>query len=90
MAGLKAAGFECTAPQGAYSVLADFSRLSREDDDAFSRTLTRQAGVTPVPGSSFFSEASRGSRLVRFAFCKRLETLQEAAERLRRFGGAGG
>jgi aminotransferase len=90
VAGLKAAGFECTAPQGAYYVLADFSSLSREDDDAFSRTLTRQAGVTPVPGSSFFSEASRGSRLVRFAFCKRLETLQEAAHRLRRFGGAGG
>ncbi|UCC25965.1 MAG: aminotransferase class I/II-fold pyridoxal phosphate-dependent enzyme [Gemmatimonadales bacterium] len=89
VAGLQAAGFQCTPPQGAYYVLADFSNLSRQDDRAFSRVLTREAGVAPVPGSSFFSEGARGSRLVRFAFCKRLETLQEAAERLRRFGGLG-
>lgn len=90
VAGLQAAGFGCRAPQGAYYVLADFSALSDEDDATFARTLTREAGVAPVPGSSFFSEADRGKSLVRFAFCKRLETLQEAAERLRRFGGAGG
>ena len=87
---LQAAGFECRAPQGAYYVLADFSALSQVDDTSFSRLLTREAGVTPVPGSSFFSERERGRSRVRFAFCKRLETLEEAAERLRRFGGAGG
>ncbi|MEJ2538575.1 MAG: aminotransferase class I/II-fold pyridoxal phosphate-dependent enzyme [Gemmatimonadota bacterium] len=87
---LQDAGFDCRAPQGAYYVLADFSALSDLDDTAFSRFLTREAGVTPVPGSSFYSEPGRGRSRVRFAFCKRLETLQEASERLRRFGGAGG
>jgi aminotransferase len=83
--GLRDAGFTCAAPEGAYYVLAGFSSLSDEDDTTFSRRLTRDAGVAPVPGSSFFSEPGRGRALVRFAFCKRIGTLEEAAERLRRF-----
>jgi aminotransferase len=87
--GLQDAGFACASPEGAYYVLADFSALADEDDTAFSRRLTRDAGVAPVPGSSFYSEAERGRSLVRFAFCKRIGTLEEAAERLRRFARAG-
>ncbi len=82
---LQDAGFACTPPEGAYYVLADFSQLSDEDDTTFAKRLTREAGVASVPGSSFFSEPSRGRSLVRFAFCKRLDTLQEAGDRLRRF-----
>jgi aspartate/methionine/tyrosine aminotransferase len=36
-----------------------------------------------VPGSSFFHRREAGKRLVRFAFCKRVETLRLAADRLR-------
>ena len=86
---LQHAGLDCVAPQGSYYVLADFSAISRTDDQAFARLLAREAGVVPVPGSSFFSEPDRGKTLVRFAFCKRLETLEEAGERLRRFAAAG-
>lgn len=46
--------------------------------------------MAPVPGSSFFSRAERGHGLVRFAFCKRIETLETAAERLVEFATAGG
>jgi aminotransferase len=88
--GLVAAGFRCEPPAGAYYVLADFSALSDENDRDFSHTLAREAGVAPVPGSSFFSEPGRGRNLVRFAFCKRTATLDEAAERLARFARAGG
>lgn len=90
VAGLREAGFRCAAPQGAYYVLADFSGLSPLDDATFSRLLAREAGVAPVPGSSFFHDPAHGRTLVRFAFCKRLDTLEEAAHRLRRFAGAGG
>jgi aminotransferase len=90
VAGLVAAGFRCEPPAGAYYVLADFSALSDENDRDFSHTLAREAGVAPVPGSSFFSEPGRGRNLVRFAFCKRTATLDEAAERLARFARAGG
>jgi aspartate/methionine/tyrosine aminotransferase len=86
---LQDAGFRCEPPQGAYYILADFSELSDLDDDAFARLLAREAGVTPVPGSSFFSEPERGRTLVRFAFCKQLDTLRQAGERLRTFAGRG-
>jgi aminotransferase len=87
---LQESGFRCRAPEGAYYILADFSELSSEDDNTFSRRLTKEAGVAPVPGSSFFRSSGVGKNLARFVFCKRTETLEEAADRLRRFAGAGG
>lgn len=79
---LTEAGFRCSRPEGAYYVLADISDVSELPDDEFAHWLTREVGVAPVPGSSFFSEPQRGRDLVRFAFCKTEETLEEAAERL--------
>jgi aspartate/methionine/tyrosine aminotransferase len=79
---LEEAGFRFSVPEGAYYVLADFSDLSSLPDDEFARWLTREIGVAPVPGSSFYHDASLGRHLVRFAFCKRLETLERAGERL--------
>lgn len=80
--GLADAGFRCTPPQGAYYVLADFSALSNRPDDEFAVWLTREIGVAPVPGSSFFSRPELGRRLVRFAFCKTDDVLREAVRRL--------
>lgn len=80
-------GFRCEKPQGAYYILADFSDLSDEPDHVFSRQLAKDARVSPVPGSSFFSPPDLGKSLVRFAFCKRIETLEEAGDRLRAYSG---
>ncbi|HEU5259945.1 MAG TPA: aminotransferase class I/II-fold pyridoxal phosphate-dependent enzyme [Gemmatimonadales bacterium] len=80
---LGAAGFTCKPPEGAYYILADFSQVSDLPDDEFARWLTCEAGVAPVPGSSFFSRSELGRKLVRFAFCKTEEQLREAGERLR-------
>jgi aminotransferase len=80
--GLIAAGFQCESPEGAYYILADFSALSDLPDDAFAHWLTVEVGVAPVPGSSFFSRPEMGRTLVRFAFCKSLDVLRAAAERL--------
>jgi aminotransferase len=80
--GLLKAGFRCTPPQGAYYVLADFSGLSDLPDDEFSYWLTREAGVAPVPGSSFYSRAELGRSVARFAFCKTDDLLKEAVTRL--------
>ena len=52
---------------------------------AFSTFLAKEAGVAPVPGSSFYSRPEDGAKLVRFAFCKRAATLQRAVERLQVF-----
>ncbi len=85
---LRDAGFRCATPEGAYYILADFSGLSSQPDEAFARWLTREAGVTPVPGSSFFSDPARGRSLVRFAFCKTEDQLREAGARLQGVGSA--
>ena len=81
-AALVRAGFRCEPPQGAYYILADFAALSDLPDDEFARWLTCEAGVAPVPGSSFYSRPELGRTLVRFAFCKTEDQLREAGERL--------
>ena len=79
---LTEAGFTFTVPEGAYYVLADFSALSDMDDVSFARWMCQEIGVATVPGSSFYSKREDGRSLVRFAFCKKYETLKRAAERL--------
>ena len=81
-AALAEAGFTFSVPEGAYYVLADYTALSDKDDVSFAKWLTAEVGVATVPGSSFYSDRALGRGLVRFAFCKKLETLQGAAERL--------
>jgi aspartate/methionine/tyrosine aminotransferase len=83
-------GFACTPPEGAYYILSDFSGLSTPagsgrplSDTEFAVWLSREIGVTPVPGSSFFRDGGGGQSLVRFVFCKTDDILLEAAHRLR-------
>jgi len=79
---LTEAGFLFSLPQGAYYILADFSALSDTPDDVFAKWMTADVGVATVPGSSFYGDGDLGRRFVRFAFCKKTETLARAAERL--------
>lgn len=81
---LHEAGFICSTPRGAYYIMAGFGALSPMSDTEFSRYLVESVGIAAVPGSSFFHESQRGSRYVRFCFCKRDSTLQSAGERLQR------
>ncbi len=80
--GLSTAGFSCRPPAGSYYILADFSKLSDLPDHEFAVWLAREHGVASVPGSSFYSDPADGRTQVRFAFCKTIETLERAAERL--------
>jgi len=79
---LREAGFEFQVPEGAYYVFADFSKLSDLDDVTFAKWMAAEIGVATVPGSSFFSRKEDGRRFVRFAFCKKQSTLDDAAARL--------
>jgi aspartate/methionine/tyrosine aminotransferase len=81
---LRNAGFDCSTPQGAYYIMAGFQALGGLSDTEFTRYLVRDIGVAVVPGSSFFHESERGSRYVRFCFCKKDSTLHSAGERLQR------
>jgi len=83
MKAIEQAGFRAVAPEGAYYVLADFSGLSDLPAPEFATWLTVEGGIATVPGTSFFSRPEDGSRFTRFAFCKTLELLRDAAGRLR-------
>lgn len=79
---LDEAGFRFTAPEGAYYILADFTGISDLRGIEFALWLAKEIGVATVPGTSFYREARLGDSVTRFAFCKKTETLERAAERL--------
>jgi N-succinyldiaminopimelate aminotransferase len=92
-AGLEKVGFTVFRPAGSYFVTTDIRSLggggSGADDDAgtddgaaFCRSLPGRCGVVAVPNVVFYDDVAAGRSLVRFAFCKRLEVLDEAVERL--------
>jgi aspartate/methionine/tyrosine aminotransferase len=81
--GLAEIGFTVYRPQGTYFVLADHTSFGHADDVAFCRHLIERVGVAAIPPSAFYSNPDDGKALVRFAFCKRLETLEKALERMR-------
>lgn len=83
--GLRQAGFQIADVPATYFAVADIRDLDPAGDDlAFSRRLTLEAGVTPVPISSFYGDRDIRSH-VRFCFAKKQETLVEAIDRLRRW-----
>jgi aspartate/methionine/tyrosine aminotransferase len=81
---LAAAGFRIHEPAGAYYVMTDIRDLTSDDDVTVATRLIQDPGIAAVPGSSFFSRPELGRSKLRFAFPKRLETLQAAAERINR------
>ncbi|HEX4770488.1 MAG TPA: aminotransferase class I/II-fold pyridoxal phosphate-dependent enzyme [Bryobacteraceae bacterium] len=79
---LERVGFRCYKPEGAYYIMCDITAVGFNDDIKLATELVERVRVAAVPGSSFFSEPSLGSHLIRFCFAKKEETLLEAAERL--------
>ncbi len=73
-------GLSYTRPEGAYFVMLDVSPFGYASDVEFAHWMTREIGVAPVPGSSFFPYPE--NRYVRLNFAKRPATLHAAGERL--------
>ena len=48
----------------------------------FCRTLPARCGVVAIPNEVFYARPEHGRHLVRFACCKQLSVLDEAARRL--------
>jgi aminotransferase len=84
-AALQRGGLDPIAPQGAYYVLADTSRLAGSTSKERVMTLLERTGVAAVPGSAFF-QGDGGDRLARFCYAKTETDLDEACRRLERLG----
>ena len=83
-AGLVETGFDVFHPQGTYFVTVDIRPLRADGDGyAFCRELPHRCGVVAIPNEVFYTDARRGRHLVRFAFSKRFEVLDEAVSRLK-------
>jgi aspartate/methionine/tyrosine aminotransferase len=81
-AALLAAGFDVPQVRGTYFLMAGFARLAPDRTDvAFARDLIETRKVAAIPPSAFYARPVALPWL-RFAFCKRDETLRRAAELL--------
>ncbi len=85
--GLEAAGLDVIRPAGTYFVCADIRAIGEQDGHAFCMSLPERAGVVAVPTVVFYDDKEAGRSLVRFAFCKRDEVIDEAARRIARLRG---
>ncbi|MGO9511101.1 MAG: pyridoxal phosphate-dependent aminotransferase [Mycobacterium sp.] len=85
-AGLTAIGFAVHDSYGTYFLCADPRPLGYDDSTAFCAALPEKAGVAAIPMSAFCDPAAERAdlwnHLVRFTFCKREDTLDEAIRRL--------
>jgi N-succinyldiaminopimelate aminotransferase len=87
-AGLIDIGFEVHDSAGTYFLCADPRPLGYDDSTAFCAALPERVGVAAIPMSAFCDpETAHGpadvwNHLVRFTFCKRDDTLDEAIRRL--------
>jgi aspartate/methionine/tyrosine aminotransferase len=79
---LEGAGLRPFRVNGAYYVMTDIDQFGYVNDVSFVRDLVEKVGVAAVPGSSFFADPANGARYVRFCFCKRRETIENAGVRL--------
>ncbi len=82
---LREVGFEVTVPEGTYFILVDFREIFEGSDRDFAYWLTKEHHVGAIPASAFYKQdMDEGRRLARFAFCKKMASLEAAAQRLRR------
>ena len=69
--------------RGSYFQLMDYSAITKEPDAEFAIRLTKEHGVASIPTSPFLYNLP-APPILRFCFAKKDETLERAAERLRR------
>ncbi|CAM4125779.1 pyridoxal phosphate-dependent aminotransferase [Kibdelosporangium persicum] len=82
VAGLSEAGFEVRPSEGTYFVCADVRPLGFTDGFQLCRELPERIGVAAVPVQVFTDTPENWQHVVRFAFCKKDEVLDEAVSRL--------
>lgn len=78
--GLKKAGFKVLTPAGTYFAIAILD--DSENDISFCQKLITEKKVAVIPTSAFYIKSNEGSKMIRFCFAKKDETLRLAIEQL--------
>ncbi|GEP34608.1 aminotransferase [Nocardioides szechwanensis] len=80
--GLAAAGLTVQVPEGTYFATTDVRDLGWDDGLAFCQALPERAGVVAIPAQVFYDDREAGRHLVRWAFCKQPEVIEDGIRRL--------
>ena len=81
--GLAETGLDVLVPQGTYFASCDIRAIENSNGIDFCLALPERAGVVAVPTMVFYDDKDVGAPIIRFAFCKRDEVLDEAVSRLK-------
>lgn len=81
-AGLEEVGLDVRTPAGTYFATTDISSLGWPDGLTFCQALPERAGVVAIPSQMFYDEVDAGRQLVRWAFCKQPDVIEEGLRRL--------
>jgi N-succinyldiaminopimelate aminotransferase len=79
--GLAAVGLDVRVPEGTYFATTDIGRLGWKDGLSFCLALPERAGVVAIPTQGFH-DSDAGDHLVRWAFCKQPDVIDEGLRRL--------
>jgi N-succinyldiaminopimelate aminotransferase len=79
--GLAAVGLDVRVPEGTYFATTDIGRLGWKDGLSFCLALPERAGVVAIPTQGFH-DSDAGDHLVRWAFCKQPDVIEEGLRRL--------
>src|SRR5437762_1739559 len=83
VSGLQECGFEASAPDGAYYVMAGIKSFGALDDVSFVRRLIEEVAVATVPASSVYHDPALGRGHLRFSVTNRIETIERGLTALR-------
>jgi N-succinyldiaminopimelate aminotransferase len=82
LTGLREAGWSPAPPEGGFVILARSPAWLPADPLEANQLLATACGVVGLPVTPFFGHPRRADGMLRFAFCKELPVIQEAARRL--------
>ncbi|HRP54809.1 aminotransferase class I/II-fold pyridoxal phosphate-dependent enzyme, partial [Agriterribacter sp.] len=80
---MKDTRFEMHNSYGSYFILGSYGHFSDETEKDLAVRITKDHGVATIPVSAFY-QTPTDNKVLRFCFCKKEETLEKAAEKLRR------
>lgn len=80
---MKETPFRMHNSSGSYFILGSYGHFSDENEKDFAIRITKEYKVAAIPVSAFYHDGT-DNKVLRFCFCKKNETLERAAENLKR------
>ena len=80
---MKETPFRMHNSSGSYFILGSYGHFSDENEKDFAIRITKEYKVAAIPVSAFYHDGT-DNKVLRFCFCKKNETLEKAAENLKR------